>query len=330
MKRWSLSLPLTGLTLAEHEPVVKEAEQLGYTDAWSAEVDGTDAFTPLALTAAWTGLRVGTAIANVYTRGPLTLANHALSMAEIAPGRFVLGLGVASLPIVQRWNNIPFERPLQRTRDMVKILRGALAGERVAEDLPTLKVDGIRLSRPVPQPVPIYLAALREQMLTLAGEIGDGVILNWLSPEDVGKVVKVAKAAASKAGKDPDNFEVVARLFTFITSDKEQVQPVARRSITTYLNVPTYAMFHEWLGRGGELTPMWDAWKAGDRKAATANVPQKVIDDLIIHGTPDECRERIEEYVAAGITVPLIQVFNMTEPDPAQGAIKAMRALAPR
>lgn len=330
MKRWSLSLPLSGLTLADHEPVIKEAEQLGYTDAWSSEVDGTDAFTPLALTATWSQMRVGTAIANVYTRGPLTLANSALSLAETAPGRFVLGLGVASQPIVERWNNMSFAKPLQRTRDMVKVLRGALSGERTSEDLPTLKVDGIRLSRPVPQPVPIYLAALREQMLTLAGEIGDGVIINWLAPGDVPKVVKVAKEAAAGAGKDPETFDVVARLFTFITDDKEQAVPLARRSITTYLNVPTYAMFHEWLGRGEELAAMWQSWKAGDRKQALEDIPQKVVDDLIIYGSADECRARIEEYVAAGVTVPVIQAFNLMEADPAQGSLKAMRALAPR
>lgn len=329
MKRWSLSLPLSGLTLADHEPVIKEAEQLGYTDAWSSEVDGTDAFTPLALTATWSQMRVGTAIANVYTRGPLTLANSALSLAETAPGRFVLGLGVASQPIVERWNNMSFAKPLQRTRDMVKVLRGALSGERTSEDLPTLKVDGIRLSRPVPQPVPIYLAALREQMLTLAGEIGDGVIINWLAPGDVPKVVKVAKEAAADAGKDPETFDVVARLFTFITDDKEQAVPLARRSITTYLNVPTYAMFHEWLGRGEELAAMWQSWKAGDRKQALEDIPQKVVDDLIIYGSADECRERINEYVAAGVTVPVIQAFNLMEADPAQGSLKAMRALAP-
>jgi alkanesulfonate monooxygenase SsuD/methylene tetrahydromethanopterin reductase-like flavin-dependent oxidoreductase (luciferase family) len=167
-------------------------------------------------------------------------------------------------------------------------------------------------------------------MLTLAGEIGDGVIINWLAPSDVPKVVKVAKDAAARAGKNVDSFDVVARLFTFISDDKERVQPLARRSITTYLNVPTYALFHEWLGRGGELQAMWESWKAGDRKQALEDIPQKVVDDLIIYGSADECRERIEEYVAAGVTVPVIQTFNLMEPDPAQGSMKAVKALAPR
>ncbi len=95
-KRWSLSVPLESFTLAEHAAIAREAEQLGYTDAWSFEVDGVDCFTPLAVVGHTTGLRVGTAIANVFTRGPATLAITAAGMAEIAPGRFCLGVGAGS------------------------------------------------------------------------------------------------------------------------------------------------------------------------------------------------------------------------------------------
>ena len=334
MKRWSLSLPLPGLTLAEHEPVIKEAEQLGYTDAWSSEVDGPDAFTPLALTAAWSNLRVGTAIANVYTRGPLTLANHALAMAETAPGRFVLGVGCASQPIVENWNGMAFEKPVQKVRDTVTILRAALRNERVVEDLPTQRVNGLRLSRRVPGEVPIFIAALRQKMLRLAGELGDGVILNWLAPGDVPKVVAVAKEAAKAAGKNPDDFEVACRLFVYMSEDTERVRAIGRRAITAYLNVPTYAMFHEWLGRGEQLGPMWEAWKAGDRKLALEKVGDDLVDDLLIHGSAEQCRERIQEYMDAGITVPVIQNVTMSAPDDpgAHGreAAEAVRALAPR
>src|SRR5919205_3634123 len=112
-RRWGFSLPLFGITLAEHRQVMEEAERLGYTDAWSLEVDGTDIFTPLALAAAWTErMRLGSAIANTFTRGPATLASSALGMAEAAPGRFVLGLGSSSDTIVRDWNGMAFEQPL--------------------------------------------------------------------------------------------------------------------------------------------------------------------------------------------------------------------------
>src|SRR3990172_11613896 len=111
-KRWALSLPIDGFTLAEHAELAKEAQRLGYRDAWSLEVDGVDCFTPVAVVGAATRLRVGTAIANVYTRGPATLAMSAAGMAEVAPGRFCLGTGAGSEPIVEAWNGAKFIRPV--------------------------------------------------------------------------------------------------------------------------------------------------------------------------------------------------------------------------
>src|SRR2546422_5827876 len=100
-KRWALSVPLDGFTLAEHAELAREAERLGYTDAWSLEVDGVDCFAPLAVVGLATRLRVGTAIANVYSRGPATLALSAAGIAEIAPRRFCLGIGSRPQALVQ-------------------------------------------------------------------------------------------------------------------------------------------------------------------------------------------------------------------------------------
>src|SRR3990167_3477091 len=103
-KRWSLSVPMEGFTLAELADVAREAETLGYTDAWSFEADGVDCFTPLAVVGVATRMRLGTAIANVFTRGPAALAMSAAGLAEVAPGRFCLGIGAGSQPIVESWN----------------------------------------------------------------------------------------------------------------------------------------------------------------------------------------------------------------------------------
>jgi alkanesulfonate monooxygenase SsuD/methylene tetrahydromethanopterin reductase-like flavin-dependent oxidoreductase (luciferase family) len=168
-KRWSMSVPMDGFLLAEHAELAREAERLGYTDAWSYEVDHVDCFSPLAVIGAATGMRVGTAIANVFTRGPATLASCAAGIAEVAPGRFCLGIGAGSQPIVEAWNGGRFERPATRVREMVQVLRAALAGERVTFSGRTLSVDGFRLSRPVAGPVPIHVAALRPGMLRVAG-----------------------------------------------------------------------------------------------------------------------------------------------------------------
>src|SRR5713101_1276960 len=198
-KRWSLSVPMEGFSIAELGDIAREAERLGYTDAWSFEVDGVDGFTPLAaIGSATTSMRLGIAIANVYTRGPATLASTAAGLADLAPGRFILGIGAGSQPIVESWNGGRFALPATRVREMTHVLRAALAGERVVFRGKALTVDGFRLSRPPARPVPIYIAALRPGMLQVAGEVGDGVILNWLAVEDVPRVVGIVREAAAR------------------------------------------------------------------------------------------------------------------------------------
>ncbi len=330
-KRWSLSVPLDGFTLGEHGEIAREAERLGYTDAWSFEVDGLDCFAPLAVVGLTTGLRLGTAIANVYTRGPATLAVSAAGMAEIAPGRFCLGIGAGSQPIVESWNGGHFERPATRVREMVHVLRRALAGERVVFRGETLTVDGFRLTRPPAEAVPIHVAALRPGMLNVAGEVADGAILNWLSAADVPRSVEVVREAAAKAGRDPGGIEVTARLLISVDPPSPASDEAARRQVAAYLNVPVYRAFHEWLGRGEALDPMWQAWTRGDRRAAVAAVPSEVIRDLIIRGSMSDIREHVRRYFEAGIDTAFLSLSTL-ESDPAQRRVllaDALRALAP-
>jgi probable F420-dependent oxidoreductase len=317
-KRWSLSVPLDGFSVPEHRMIAAMAESLGYTDAWSYEVDGLDGFTPLAVVASATShMRVGTAIANVYTRGPATLAMTAAGLAEIAPGRFELGIGSGSQPIVEKWNDTPFDRPATRVREMALFLRQALAGEKVTMQGKTFSVEGFRLSRPPASPVPIHVAALRKGMLEVAGEVADGVILNWLSAEDTRKSVGVVREAARRVGRDPNSIEISARLMVSLDPVTPESDIVSRRHINAYLNVPVYKEFHRWLGRAEALQPMWDAWDAGDRKAAVAAVPEKVIDDLIVRGTPEERRQHVLRYMEAGIDTAYFSMAT-AEKDPAR------------
>lgn len=330
-KRWALSVPLDGFTLAEHAEVAREAEQLGYTDAWSWEVDGLDCFSPLAVVGPATHLRVGTAIANVYTRGPATLAMSAAGMAEIAPGRFCLGIGAGSQPIVETWNGGIFHRPATRVREMVQFLRRALAGERVVFQGETFAVEGFRLSRPPAGPIPIHVAALRPGMLRVAGEVGDGAILNWLSAADVRQSVSVIREAAMKAGRDPGAIEITARLMVCVDPPTPEADLGVRRYINTYLNVPVYRAFQEWLGRRELLTPMWQAWGRGDRKGAVAAIPEQVVNDLIIRGSKEEMRAHILRFLEAGVNTAFLQLLTF-EADPARRQAvlqEALRALAP-
>jgi probable F420-dependent oxidoreductase len=315
MSRWGITLPLTGVPLAAHRELVRELPDLGYTDVWSAETAGTDAFTPLALSAEWApGLRLGTAIAPVYTRGPGLLAMQAATIAELAPGRFVLGVGTSTPAIVTGWNAVEFADPYARARDTLRFLRAAFVGDKISESYETFAVAKFRLERPPTPPPPIVLAALRPGMLALAAREADGAITNWLAPSDVPTV-------RSALGTGP---ELVARIFVCPTDDADAARGLGRMLISSYLTVPVYAAFHEWLGRGEALAGMQEAWKAGDRAAANAAIPDEVVDDLVVWGPPEKCRERIAEYVTSGLDTPVIGILP-TGADPAG----LVRSLAP-
>src|SRR5690349_20713580 len=170
--RWGITLPLRTVPLPEQRDLVAELPDLGYTDAWSSEVNGADAFTPLAAAAQWTdGLRLGTAIAGIYTRGPALLAMSAAALASLAPGRFVLGIGTSSPVIVADWNGLELDRPYQRARDTLRFLRAALAGDKVSEEYETFRVSGFRLDPPPAEPPALALAALRPAMVRLAASL---------------------------------------------------------------------------------------------------------------------------------------------------------------
>jgi len=300
VERYGITVPFDDVPLAEHLDWYRRLEALGYTDVWTGEANSADGFTPLALAAvASDRLQLGTAVVPVYTRGPGLLAMQAATMAELAPDRFALGVGSSSDVIVERWNATPFTDPYKRVRDTVRFLRQALTGEKVDAEFETFTVRGFRLGRPVDKPPRIYVAALRAGMLRLAGREADGAILNWLSAEDVATV-----APEVGAGKD-----IVARIFVCPTEDTSRARTVGRIGIAAYLNVAVYAAFHEWLGRGPLLEPMWSAWRAGDRKAAVAAIPDEVVDALIVHGSPEECRAHVQRYVDNGVTVPVLALL---------------------
>jgi probable F420-dependent oxidoreductase len=318
--RYGITIPFDRVSLVDQRAWIEELPGLGYTDVWSAETDGADAFTPLTLASVWAPtLRLGTAIVPVFTRGPALIAQSAAAMASAAPGRFVLGLGTSSNVIVTRWNGIAFDEPYKRMRDTLRFVRAALTGEKVTAEYDTFSIRGFRLSTVPDQPVPILVAALREGMLNLAGREGDGAIINWLSADDVARVAPIVTAHG-------DDKEIVARIFVIPTEDADTARSIGRFMISTYLNVPVYRAFHEWLGRGPQLQGMWDAWAAGDRAKALELIPDEVVDELIVHGSPEKCRAQIQRYIDNGVTTPAIAIVGVG----GDALRTAVRELAPR
>jgi probable F420-dependent oxidoreductase len=307
MKRWGLTVPLPMTPLHDLGEVVRRAEAAGYTDLWSGETNGPDGFTPLALAAAWSdSLRFGTGVVGVFQRGPALLAQQAAALADASNGRFVLGIGASSDRIVEGWNQIAFERPLQKVSQTVDFLRPALAGERTE--------TGFKLEQAPPQPVPIVLAALRGKMLRLAVEKADGAFSNFLPISGLPQVVDGIDGA-------PDGFELLCRFFC-LQGEREQVEPLARFMFSSYVTVPVYAAFYRWLGHGEAIAPMVEAWEAKDRQRAAELAPWDLIEEMFILGSPEQMRDRLEEFVAGGITLPVLT--PITTPDKLGELIEAI------
>lgn len=314
--RWGLTLPFAGVALADTEPLVRGAEQAGYDDLWTGDTSGPDGFTPLALAAAWTQrMRLGTGIVNPFTRGPAVLAQHAAALQDASRGRFVLGLGSSSNVIVERWNGVPFDKPLSKVRATVEALRPVLAGERGA--------GGFKLEQPPAQPVPIYVAALRERMLRLAGEIADGCFVNFLPVSAAETVVEHIRTGATGAGKDPDSVDVVCR-FMNIAQPRDEGIGLARWMFAAYATVPVYTAFFRWLGWGEELDPMLQAWQGGDRQRALELAPDRLIDEIFVFGSPAQQHERLQRFADAGITT-----FVLTPIAPPEALLGLLGELAP-
>jgi probable F420-dependent oxidoreductase len=287
--RTGLTIPFENASLRELPEIVRRAEAAGYESVWTAESTGFDGFTPLAVAAQHSErLRLVTGIVNVFTRGRALLAQTAATLAELSGGRFTLGLGVSSNVIVERWNAIPFERPLVRMRETVDYLRHALAGERVD--------GGFRLAVPPAEPVPIVIAALRDRMLRLAAEIGDGAFTNFLPVSGAARAVEEFGAP----GK-----ELACRFFS-IGGDEVEALEAAKRAFVGYATVPVYTEFFRWLGHGDELEPVVQAWNAGDRKRALELAPEALVREIFLLGPYEAQRERLAQFADAGITTAVI------------------------
>jgi probable F420-dependent oxidoreductase len=317
--RWALTVPFTGVPLADHPELYRRAEALGYDDLWSGEApNGADGFTTLSIAIPVTQrMRLATGIVNPFTRGPAVLAQTAAAMQEASSGRFVLGLGASSNVIVERFNGLEFEKPLSKVRDAVQALRPVLS-------VPAEKgFGGLRLERPVTTPVPIVLAALRAKMLGLAGSVADGAFTNFLPLSGLPAVVDAHRAGEREGGRAEGSTELVCRFF-IIPGDPDQGVQLARAMFSAYGSVPVYAEFFRWLGWAEQLDPMVEAYEAGDRQRAIELAPEELIREIFVFGSPDEIRRRLNEFVAGGVNTAVLSPLAPPEKVP-----ELLEALAP-
>src|SRR5438270_4043014 len=185
-ERLGLTPPIEVTGFAAAVDLCARAEQLGYTDVWSAEVGAVDAFSPLAAIAVKTErVRLGTALVPVFNRPPALTAMSAGGLQQLSGGRFVLGIGLSSPAIVRLWMGLDFDGRVKRIEEYVEVLREALAGKKVMYRGETVRSESFRLQIDPGHPVPVYIGALGPQMCRLAGRIADGVLFYFMTPDGV-------------------------------------------------------------------------------------------------------------------------------------------------
>ncbi len=327
MTRLGLAVPFSNpMPLADLLQLAREAEASGYDSAWTAEVAGPDAVTTMTLLATTTErLRIASGIIPIQTRTPIVLGMTAATLGHLAPGRIALGLGVSSRIIIGQWQGLPFERPLAQLKEAVTIIRMVLAGERVNFEGEFYRLKNFRLLIPPPQPVPIYVGALGPRMLQLAGEIADGVLLNWIPPAAIPASIKQIEIGARRAGRSLEGFEIACFIRVSVTDDPEPARQWLAREITGYCIVDSYARFFTASGFGAEVEAVNRAWHAGDRTGAVRLVSSRMLDALGVVGSADFCSQRLREFAKAGLTQPVVFPFS-PDPMPFPSLLRTVRA----
>jgi 5,10-methylenetetrahydromethanopterin reductase len=306
-----LGLELPGEpSVPEMTAIAQRAETLGCDSIWLTETRFTrDAITTAAAVAAATRhVRVATAVINPFTRGAVLTAVTAATLDEAAGGRFILGLGPGSPTVLAR-QGFGFERPLARLRETVGVVRRLLAGEEASFAGETLAVHGARLDfTPLRPAIPIYLGVTGPKALALAGEIADGVILNgFVSLEYTRRAVRIVRAAAREAGRDPDAIEITASTVVSIAADARAAREAVRPMVALYLaEFPNVARES---GVPAELRARIAALRHSRRAAAaTALVTDDVVDALTCCGTLATVHDALERRRQAGVHLPIVSL----------------------
>ena len=300
--------------------LARKAEASGFESLWVAETRITrDAVVPMAAIAAATErVRLGSAILNVYTRNPVVIAITFVSLDELAPGRIVMGLGAGS-PLVLAPQGQPFTRALSRLREYVEVMRPLMRGETVTYSGKTIGLDGARIEdllsddreiASAATQMPIYLGVTGAPALELAGEAGDGVLLNVCLPTSyVTRARGLIEQGALRAGRDFSAIEIGLMLVVSPDEDSRRGKDRARRFVALYLSLfPNIARETgypaDWLER------LRQTFFAEGVEVAARLVDDATVDALTAAGTPAECQAKIAEYRSAGVDLPVMVALD--------------------
>jgi F420-dependent oxidoreductase-like protein len=328
-----------GIGATDQLALVQEAERLGFDSAWAAEAYGSDAATVLAwLAAQTTTIRLGAAIFQMPARSPAMTAMTAATIDELSGGRMILGIGSSGPQVSEGWHGQRFAHQLQRTREYVAVVRMALARERVVFRGQTLELplpDGpgraLKLTiGPVQDEIPVYLAAIGPRNTALAGEIADGWVPTFFSPEHVGELRGLLQEGADRAGRTLDGFDIAPTVQLYVSEDRAAARDLMRPFVALYVGgmgsrrQNFYKSLVERYGFEQAAARVQDLYLEGKRDEAAAALPDELIDMVSLCGPPDVVADRLAAYRDAGVGTLIVSPMA---PD-LEGRLAQLRAIA--
>jgi len=286
--------------------LARRAEELGYASLWMAEAGSADGLVSLTTFACATSrIRVASGVLPIQIRTPAAVATAFLTLNEISGGRAIAGLGVSSPIIVERWHGAAYRKPVTAMRECVAIMRQLFSEGRAKFAGEIYRSDyrlGFRPSHPAP---PIYLAALNPPMLRLAGEVADGVLLNYSPADAVPAMLAEVDAGAKQAGRNPEAIDRAIYIRMCVTPDARIARDAFKRELAGYSFVDSYNRMFERYGFAAEFAEVRRLWKENQRDDAPFAISDASARRLAAFGTADEARAMIASFRAAGITLPV-------------------------
>ncbi len=324
---YGMTMPVEdGLSANQLLALYEAAEEAGYHTALCGEVAGAEVLSLMGMAAARTRrIRLGSGILATYTRPAPLAAMGFATLASAAPGRVVAGFGASSPIIVGRWHGIPFDKPFTTTREYLELFARVMAGGKISYAGERLACEGFRLQMTPPEPVPVWLGAMGDRMLALAGQVADGAFLAWCPTGEVAAKRAVIAEAARAAGRDPASVELICSFWGYAGDRPDEARERMRRSVLAYAMVPTHQ--HCFTGCFGRLEEAAEAWAAGDRRRALGFVDDAVVDAVCAVGV-DAVRRRIAEYIDAGIDTPILLPTGAA-PGDTEGSMQTVLRCAP-
>ena len=298
------------------------ADRLGYDAAYVTHIAGRDSLTVLmAYAAATERIRLGTGVVPIFSRTPATMAQTAATIDEYSDGRMVLGLGVSHRVTVENWHGQKIVKPVTQMREYVSGVRAILRGEEPPDSafFPTKFAFMGYSARPE---LPIYVAALSPNMIRLAGELADGVMLWLCCPSYIETtVIPTLREGVEASGRTFDDFDVVAAVPVALTDDPESARAALRQDLIPYASLPFYRAMLEASGFADELAAFDEGMAAGDLERAKAGLSDRMLNELAGIGSAEEVQGAVRRYQAAGAGSPGIGGLPGTDFDAAIEAV---------